>query len=255
MKKTNRLNLVVAGALLISAAFLAACGFNAAPATGNNASAPTESAPAAAAPAVAATQAPVPTTPPTATTAPTQPPAPTVAPTSANPADVLTNAMTALTSAKTLRLTVSGTTGGKTEASVFEYASPGSYQVTQPNGDDIIAIKGQGAWEKKAGKWSKINLPANLLDSIITNVNPVAVIDKERVKLGAKITPQVGADVVGGKPMITYQYNNPQGKGGYVKFWYGATDGWMYKFEGSDSTGKGDGTIEYNVPITIAPPV
>ncbi len=55
--------------------------------------------------------------------------------------------------------------------------------------------------------------------------------------------------------MISYQYNNPQGHQGYVKFWYGVTDGLLYKFDGSDQTGKGTGTIEYNVPITIIAPI
>ncbi len=255
MKKLNRLNLMIACAMLVSAALLAACGSSAAPAAENSANAPTANAPVVVAPTLAATQAPAPTQPPTATTAPTLPPAPTAAPTSANPADVLTKAMAALTSAKTVRLTVNVSTGGKTQSSVFEYVSPDSYHMNQVGGEEMIAIKGKGVWEKKAGKWSKSPIPANLLDNILANVNPIAIIDKERQKLNQKTTPQVGADVLGGKPMVTYQYADPQGKGGYVKFWYGATDGWMYKFEGSDQTSKGDGTIEYNIPISIAPPI
>jgi hypothetical protein len=245
MKKLNRLNPIIAGAMLICAAILSACGQGAAPAANANPSAPTENAPVAAAPTVAPTQAP----------APTQPPVPTAAPTSANPLEVLSKALTALSSAKTVRLTVNSTTAGKITTIVFEYVNPDAYHMTQANGDEMIAIKDKGAYEKKGGKWSKSPIAANLIDKIIVTVNPIAIIDKERQKLDQKTTPQVGADILGGKPMVTYQYANPQGHLGYVKFWYGVTDGWMYKFEGSDQTSKGDGTIEYNIPISIAPPI
>ncbi len=257
MKRLNRPNLIIASALLIIAAVLGACASSGAPASDNNPSTPNQNAPLAAAPTVAPTQAPSPTQPPAPTQAPspTQPPAATAAPMSANPQDALSKALAALSSAKTLRLTVNSSTAGSTETDVFEYVNPGAYHVMQSNGNEIIAIKGQGAYEKQAGKWSKLPIPANLLDQIIGTVNPIAVIDKERQKLDQKTTPAVGADILDGKPMVTYQYSNPLGHAGYVKFWYGLTDGWMYKFEGSDQTGKGDGTIEYNVPISITPPM
>ncbi len=245
MKKAHQHNLIIATAMLIIAAVLGACTSSAAPASDQNPNTPDQNAPVAAAPTVAQTQAP----------APIQPPSPTAAPTSANPQDVLSKALAALSSAKTLRLTVHSSTAGQTQTAVFEYANPDAYHLTQSNGDEIIAIKGKGAFEKKAGKWSKMSIPANLLDQIIGTVNPVAVIDKERQKLDQKTPPQVGADVLSGQPMVTYQYANPLGHSGYVKFWYGVTDGWMYKFEGADQTGKADGAIEYNVPISIAPPM
>lgn len=236
---------MIAAAILTCAAILSACALAPAPASNPNPSSPTESAPVAQAPTTAPTLAPT----------PTQPPAPTAAPTNANPQDVITKAMTALTSAKTIRLTVNTTSGAETQSIVMEYVSPDSFHVKQPNGDETIAIKGQGAYERKNGKWSKLPLPTAMIDQIISTVNPIAVIDKERLKIDQKTAPQVGADILNGKPMVTYQYNNPQGRQGYVKFWYGVADGWLYKFEGSDQTGKGDGTVEYNVPITIAPPL
>ncbi len=228
---------------LVAAAALSACSSSAAPTPSTDSNAPTisTSAPVAAAPTVA----------PTATLAPT----PSPAPTSANPQELLSNALNALNSVKTLRLTVNGTSGGKTGTAVFEYVSPDAYHVTQPDGEEIIAIKGKGAYQKQGGKWSKVAIPVSALDKIIATVNPTAIIDKERQKLDEKTTPQVGADIMNGRPMVTYQYDNPQGHPGYVKLWYGVTDGLLYKFDGSDQTGKGTGTIEYNVPITIVAPI
>ncbi len=232
---------------LLAAAALSACSSSAAPTPNANSNAPSNSAnaPVVAAPTIA------PTVAPTATTEPT----PSPAPTTANPQELLSKALSALNNVKTLRLTVSGTTSGKSGTAVFDYVAPGSFHVTQPDGSEDIVIKDKGAYEKKGAKWSKIAIPITTLNTIITSINPVAIIDKERLKLDQKTTPQLGADVINGRPMVTYQYNNPQGHQGYVKFWYGVTDGLMYKFDGSDQTGKATGTIEYNVPITIAAPI
>jgi hypothetical protein len=72
-------------------------------------------------------------------------------------------------------------------------------------------------------------------------------------RMDAKVTPQIGADLLDGKPMVTYSYS---AQGGSGKVWYGVTDGWLYKFEGDDSNGtKTVGTIEYNIPLTITPPI
>jgi hypothetical protein len=242
MRIQNRLWIIIS-AFVIVAALASACSPNAAPTPSADSNAPTNSA---SAPVAAA-----PTVLPTSTLAPT----PSPAPTSANPQELLSNALNALNSVKTLRLTVSSTTSGKPGTAVFEYVSPGAFHVTQPDGTEDIVIKDKGAYEKKGGKWSKLPLPITTLNTIITSINPTAIIDKERQKLDQKTTPQVGADIVDGKPMVTYQYNNPQGHQGYVKFWYGVTDGLLYKFDGSDQTGKGTGTIEYNVPIIIVAPI
>lgn len=245
MKSQNRLWII--SAFVVVAALASACSLVAAPAPSSDSNGATNgaNAPVAAAPTVA------PTVAPTATLEPT----PSPAPTSANPQELLSKALSALNSVKTLRLTVNATTSGKPGTAVFEYASPGSYHVTQPDGTEDIAIKDKGAYEKKGSKWSKLPLPVATLNTIIASINPVAIIDKQRQRLDQKTTPQVGADIVGGRPMITYQYNNPQGHQGYVKFWYGVTDGLMYKFDGSDQTGKATGTIEYNVPISIVAPI
>lgn len=247
MKNQKRLNVMIVSAMLMIAAILSACAPSAAPTSSANSSAPTNSA---SAPVAAA-----PTAAPILTPAPTPSRAPTAAPMSANPLEVLSKALSALSSVKTLRLTINATTGGKTTTAMFEYVNPDAYHMTQSNGDEMIAIKNKGAYEKKGGKWSKLSIPVTMIDTIITTVNPAAIIDKERQKLDQKTAPQVGADVVDGKPMVTYQYTNPQGHLGYVKFWYGVTDGWLYKFEGSDQTSKGVGTIEYNIPITLIAPI
>jgi hypothetical protein len=246
MRLQNRLWISIS-AFFIAAALVSACSSSAAPTPSANSNAPTNSAsaPVAAAPTVA------PTVAPTSTVAPT----PSVAPTTANPQELLSKALSALNSVKTLRLTVNSTTSGKSGTVVFDYVSPGAFHVTQPDGTEDIVIKDKGAYEKKGSKWSKLPLPVTTLNTIITTINPVAIIDKERQKLDEKSTPQVGADIVGGRPMVTYQYNNPQGHQGYVKLWYGVTDGLLYKFDGSDQTGKATGTIEYNVPITIVAPI
>ncbi len=238
-----RSSITIMSLSLLAAAALSACTSSAAPTPNANSNAPANSAsaPVAAAPTVA----------PTSTVAPT----PSVAPTTANPQELLSNALTALNNVKTLRLTVNGTTNGKTGTAVFDYVSPGAFHVTQPDGTEDIVIKDKGAFEKKGTKWSKLPVPITTLNTIITSINPVAIISKERQKLDQKTTPQVGADILAGRPMVTYQYNNPQGHQGYVKFWYGVTDGLLYKFDGSDQTGKGTGTIEYNVPITIVAPI
>ncbi len=241
MRLQNRLWII--SAFLVVAALVSACSSSAAPTPSTDSNAPTisTSAPVAAAPTVA----------PTATLAPT----PSPAPTSANPQELLSNALNALNSVKTLRLIVNGTTNGKTEKAVFEYVSPGSYHVTQPDGTEDIVINDKGLYEKKGGKWSKLPVPITALNTVIATANPIAIIGKERQKLDEKTTPQVGADIMNGRPMVTYQYDNPQGHPGYVKLWYGVTDGLLYKFDGSDQTGKGTGTIEYNVPITIVAPI
>ena len=252
MKEHSHFGIIVS-TLVLFAALVSACGQAAAPTQAP--SAPTVSAPAAA-PTTAPTAAP------TSTPAPTQTTARTAAPTPASLLDAFTKAQSALTSAKTVRLTINGTMNGKTTNAVFEYVNPDAYHMKVSDGTEVIAIRGKGVYEKKNGTWVKEPLPASALDAIIVNVNPTAIVDKERQQINAKYTPQIGADILDGKPMVTYAYNGVVSMGpnetitGSIKFWYGVTDGWLYQWSGSDSKGdSGTVKIDYNIPISIVAPV
>lgn len=228
---------------LVATALLAACGQAAVSTSGTNPNASTTSAPVA----------PVSTAAPTQTPAPTPTLAPTPAPTSSNPLEVFAKAQTALLGAKTVRLTVNITKSGKTSTDVMEAVTAAAYHMVPSSGDEVIIIKGQGMYTKKNGKWTKSPVAATVLDSVIVNVNPISFVDKLKQRMDAKITPQIGADLLDGKPMVTYSYS---AQGGSGKLWYGVTDGWLYKFEGDDPNGtKTVGTIEYNVSITIKAPI
>lgn len=248
----KRLNITIVILAALAAALISACSSTATPTPSVNASALTNS--------TSAPVAAVPTTAPTSTPAPS--PTPAVAPTSASLLDAFTKAQAALTTAKTIRLTINSTANGKKFSAVFEYVNPDAYHMTQSDGTEIIAIKDKGAYEKKNGKWSKLTLSASVLDPILANVNPIAIIDKQRQQISAKYTPQIGADVLDAKPMVTYAYNGAISLGagspivGSVKFWYGVMDGWLYKWSGTDTKGdSGTATIEYNIPITIKAPI
>jgi hypothetical protein len=251
-KQLNRMIAMIT--VLVSAAILGACGPKATPtpSASSNAPANSTSAPVVAAPTVA----------PTSTPAPTPTTASTVAPTPVSLLDAFTKAQAALTSAKTVRLTSHWTTNSKTVNAVFEYVNPSAYHMKLSDGTEIIVIRDKGVYENKNGKWIKSSLPASALDTIIANINPAAIVDKQRQQLNAKYTPQIGADILNGKPMVTYAYNGIVSLGpnstitGSVKFWYGVTDGWLYQWSGSDTKGdSGTATIEYNIPISIVAPI
>ncbi len=254
MRIKNSLSITI-GAFAIVIALVSACGPKAAPTPSASSNAPTNST---SAPVVAG-----PTAAPTSTPAPTPSPTPAAAPTSASLLDAFTKAQAALTSAKTVRLTINATSKGKTTNAVFEYVNPDAYHMKVSDGTEIIAIRSKGVYEKKGGKWTKMPLPASMLDSILVNVNPTAIVDKERQQINAKYTPQIGADLLDGKPMVTYSYNGVISLGpssgvitGSAEFWYGLTDCWLYKWSGSDSKGdSGAATIEYNIPISIVAPI
>ena len=232
--------------MTIAAALLAACNGAAAPLPATSGS--TDSAPIVSAPTVLATAAP------SSTPVPTLPPVPTVAPTSTNPLDVFKKAQDALLGVKTVRLTVNENKGGKTTTTVMESVTYTAFHMTSTTGEEAIMLKGVGVFEKKNGKWVKTALPAATLDKIILTANPATFIDKLKAQLTLKAVPQIGADVLGGKPMVTYAYTIPTGS---IKLWYGVTDGWLYRFAGTTTADKssGDGTLEYNIPLTIVAPI
>jgi hypothetical protein len=228
---------------LVATALLAACGQAAVTTSGTNSNASDTNVPVA----------PVSTAAPTQIPAPTPTLAPTPAPTSSNPLEVFAKAQTALLGAKTIRLTINITKSGKTSTDVMEAMTATAYHMVPSSGDEVIIIKGQGMYTKKNGKWTKSPVAASLLDSIIANVNPISYVGNLKQRMDAKVTPQIGADLLDGKPMVTYTYS---AQGGSAKFWYGVTDGWLYKFETDDANGtKTVATIEYNIPITITAPI
>jgi hypothetical protein len=243
--KTNIKSAIII-CMTIVAMLLAACNGAAAPVpvTGNSAG----STPIVAAPTVP------PTVAPSSTPLPTLPPAPTVAPTSSNPLDVFKKAEDALLGVKTVRLTITEIKAGKTTTTVLESVTYTSFHMSSTTGEEAIMIKDVGIFNKEKGKWVKTTLPATALDKVIVTANPAAFIDKLKLELSQKAVPQIGADVLGGRPMVTYAYTIPTGT---VKLWYGVTDGWLYRFAGTTTADKsqGDGTLEYNIPLTIAAPI
>lgn len=238
-----RSTILVAILAMAASALLAACNQAVAPASGTDPNAS----------ATRALVAPVSTAVPTQTPAPTLTLAPTAAPTSANPLEVFAKAQAALVAAKTDRLTIHITKSGKTDTTVMEAITGVAFRDTPSSGDETIIIKGQGMYIKKNNKWSKAVLSAKALDPLIANINPTSFVDKLKQRLDVKATPQIGADLLDAKPMVTYTYN---AQGGTAKLWYGVTDGWLYKLEFDDPNGSQTvGTIEYNIPLTIAPPI
>jgi hypothetical protein len=247
---TKQSSVIVVVLVALAAAILSACASSTAPTPSANSNAPVVAA-ATAVPTVAPSMTPAPPT-----------PEPTAAPTSASLLDAFTKAQAALTNAKTIELKISSTSNGKTATAVFDYVKPDAYHMTQSTGMELIAIKDKGAYEKKDGKWTKLPIPAAALDTIISNANPLAIVDKERQQISAKLTPQIGADLLDGKPMVTYTYNGTISLAsnmtivGSVEFWYGVTDGWLYQWKGSDTKGdQGTATIAYNTPISIVAPI
>jgi hypothetical protein len=218
---------------------------------------------------------------PTQATAPTEAPttgaAPTTAPTANAPtggsaaADIITDAQRAALSAKSYRsTTVTTTADGKTGTSVAEFVAPDRiHEVINTGGrvvTEIIVIRGQGMWQKQNGKWMK--LPAQAGETFFRLFDPKFY---EEVRKGINIgTVQlVGADVLNGKPTLVYSYtteldagsNTTALKGSY-KIWIGALDHRAYKIEGNSESllvkgGKNHivSTFEYDIPITIEPPV
>jgi hypothetical protein len=174
---------------LVATALLAACGQATVSTSGTNPN---------------ASVTPVSTAAPTQTPAPTPTLAPTPAPTSSNPLEVFAKAQTALLGAKTVRLTINITKSGKTSTDVMEAVTAAAYHMVPSSGDEVIIIKGQGMYTKKNGKWTKSPVAATVLDSIIVNVNPISFVDKLKQRMDAKITPQIGADLLDGKPMVTF---------------------------------------------------
>ena len=244
MKKNLTPRLVFGLALV--AALLAACSGAAAPVPASQNSA--GSTPIVSASTVAPTAAP------SSTPLPTSTPAPTVAPTSTNPLDVFKKAQDALLGVKTVRLTINDTKAGKTTTTVLESVTYTSFHMTSTTGEEAIMIKDVGIFNKEKGKWVKTAVPATALDKVILTANPAAFIDKLKLELSQKAVPQIGADVLGGRPMVTYAYTIPTGT---IKLWYGVADGWLYRFAGTTTADKsqGDGTLEYNIPLTITAPI
>jgi len=200
-----------------------------APATAS-ASVPT-SAPAATATKAAATSAP------TAASARTSAPAPTKA-ASSGPAlpEVILAAQRAQLKAKTFRVTSTIVSSTGTLTTTTEAVTPDRVHVTLGSASEVIAIRGVGAWMKRAGTWTAV--PAGLADTYLSVLDPKSIEDLgltivfDQVKL-------IGPDIINGKPMLVYQYatlvkgvtSDGRDLKGTAKLWVGVTDGLPYRAE------------------------
>jgi hypothetical protein len=205
-----------------------------------------------------------------ATEAPTATNAPPAS--GANALDLIANAMRAQASAKSFRSTILTTdSDGTTSTTVIEYVAPDRVHFTRTSssgqGSETIAIKGQGTWEKRNGKW--IKSPVDLSAAAFAFLDP-KVIDQLKSSVNIGSLHLVGPELLGTTPTLVYQYDESiKGAGanggdlnGTYKIWIGLTDQRAYKIEGdSDSAVKAGAkthtlvTYEYDINIQIQPPV
>ena len=152
---------------------------------------------------------------------------------------------------------------GKQTTITIEYVKPDRVRVIQPDGGEVIAIKGKGAWQKTGDKWQPMGTQA--ADMFFTFLEPAAI--EEMLKLIQVDSVQlVGPELLDGKPVFVYTYKTKiQSAGqpieGSNKIWVGAVDGRAYRVETTSESlvnkGKQDHTLatyEYDVPLTIEAP-
>jgi hypothetical protein len=251
--------------MLIVALSVSACGPSA---TNAPSTQPTVAPATQAAPQATATSAPPPAT---ATTAPSatatkvpQPSAPT-----GNPFDLILNAHRAQMSAKTWRTRTTQTdSDGKTSTTLFEYVAPDRMHLATSTGNETIAIKGVGTYQKPAGgQWLKS--PIDMSDLMFSFLDPKAF-DEYKDTIVTTDVKFVGPDLIDTKPMFVYQYSSIvkgtlTGTGdlkGTTKLWVGVVDGLPYKTESDQDSAVKPGTkthtvviYDYDPNIKIDPPV
>lgn len=240
-------------AVLLCTFVLAACGGSPAPANPTAApSSGSDSLPATLVPA--ATQ-----------VAPTTAANTSVEPPSGDPFDVIKNATLAQLSAKSFRAkTIITHADGTISNLLIEYVAPDRIRVVTDEGEQI-AVKGKGVWLKEGDTW-EAGPPG--MENLFFNA-----LSKESVEqtLGFVTVSSVkfaGPDLLDGKPMFVYTYDSRVDLGnnnfinGKNKAWIGALDRRVYRLEGENEStnepGKIDKTVityEYDIPITIEPPL
>lgn len=180
------------------------------------------------------------------------------------PLDIVKQASLKAFEASSLRAkTVIDAADGSHVTLLVEYVRPDRVHVVQPDGGEIIAIKGKGAWQKKDDQWTPMG--AQAADMFFGFLEPAAI--EEMLKLIQTDSVQfVGPELLDGKPMFVYTYKTTLNMGTQPtqasnKIWLGALDGRAYRVEtNSDSlavAGKQDHTVatyEYDSPITIEAP-
>lgn len=262
--------------LVILSIVVVACGGNSAPsptvAATTNAPAPTEA-------DVQPTNAPAPTqaaptsAPQAAQTASSPTSAATAAattgsqlePPTGDPYDIIKNATLAQLQSKSFRATTSVESADGTKTQILiEYVAPGSIHVNLGHGEQI-AIKDKGAWIKNGDKWEAA--PPGMENLLFAMLSPESI---QAILKNIQVSSVrfVGPDVLDGKPMFVYQYDtlidlgSNQSIKGTSKAWIGALDHRAYRVESlTDSVAKPGAqdkttaTYEYDIPITIEPPI
>jgi hypothetical protein len=182
------------------------------------------------------------------------------------PLDVMTKATRAQLDAKSYRANIKNTSSnGSTNTLLVEYAAPDRYHMvtrSQAGGRDTsleYVVVGKDTFMKmNAGVWQRFPVDMSKMISAFREPKFIEELTKTAdVKF-------VGADTVGGSPMLVYEYtmNNAMGMNikSHAKTWVAVADGLPRKSE-SESEFSGVKTktemtmSDYNSDIKIEPPM
>jgi hypothetical protein len=182
------------------------------------------------------------------------------------PLDVMTKATRAQLDAKSYRANIKNTSSnGSTNTLLVEYAAPDRYHMvtrSQAGGRDTsleYVVVGKDTFMKmNAGAWQRFPVDMSKMISAFRDPKFIEELTKTAdVKF-------VGADTVGGSPMLVYEYtmNNAMGMNikSHAKTWVAVADGLPRKSE-SESEFSGVKTktemtmSDYNSDIKIEPPM
>ncbi|HVG30491.1 MAG TPA: hypothetical protein VM864_12365 [Pyrinomonadaceae bacterium] len=182
------------------------------------------------------------------------------------PLDVMTKATRAQLDAKSYRANIKNTaSNGTTSAITIEYAAPDRYHMvtrSQAGGRETTleyVIVGKDSFMKmNGGAWQRF--PVDMSKMIAAFRDPKFI--EELAK--ASDVKFVGADTVGGAPMLVYEYtmNNAMGANvkTHAKSWVAVADGLPRKSESESEFGgvktRTEMTMsDYNSDIKIEPPI
>ncbi|HEY0097805.1 MAG TPA: hypothetical protein VGB76_02525 [Pyrinomonadaceae bacterium] len=182
------------------------------------------------------------------------------------PLDVMTRAMRAQLDAKSYRAHVTTTLADNApNKMIIEYVAPDRYRMVndmQVGGKSVsqeFIIVGNGSYIKAPnGQWMRSPVDAS---EIVKGFRDPKMLDELAKTADVKF---VGADVIGGAPMLVYQYtqNNPMGMQlkSVSKTWLSVADGLPRKTESEgEFQGKKTKTLvsisDYNADIKIESPI
>ncbi len=202
------------------------------------------------------------------TAAPTTGSAPAAgAPPSGNPGDVVLKAENLrLTKPTRMKDTRTNSADNTSSVTTIEFQPPDRIHMVEPNGTEMILIKGQGSWIKQNGKWAKS--PVDMSEAIFGMYNTDTI---QQIEKAMNVTPAkfVGPDLLDGQPMWVYTYTTtiPGAAAGgkdltsQSKIWIGAIDGLPHRVESDTPSVTKAGvtdhsviTYEYPPSIDIQPP-